>query len=56
MTREEYVERMEREDDWAPGWDAIDREFDRGNVHRALPSLWSLWQMGVLTQAFTGVL
>ena len=29
MTREEYVERMEKEDDWAPGWDAIDREFDR---------------------------
>ena len=24
MTREEYVERMEKEDDWAPGWDAID--------------------------------
>ena len=29
MTREEYVERIEKEDDWAPGWDAIDREFDR---------------------------
>nr|WP_294494323.1 hypothetical protein [uncultured Mediterraneibacter sp.] len=29
MTREEYMERMEKVDDWAPGWDAIDREFDR---------------------------
>ena len=29
MTREEYVEKMKKDDDWAPGWDAIDREFDR---------------------------
>ena len=32
MTREEYVERMEKEDDWAPGWDAIDREFDYQHI------------------------
>lgn len=29
MTKEEYIKRMHTEDDWAPGWDAIDTEFDR---------------------------
>ena len=24
MTREEYIARMNSEDDWAPGWDAIE--------------------------------
>ena len=29
MTREEYVARMNSEDDWAPGWDAVEEEFNR---------------------------
>ncbi len=29
MTKEEYVEKMNNDEDWAPGWDAIDAEFDR---------------------------
>ena len=29
MTKEEYIKRMNEEDDWAPGWDAIEEEFER---------------------------
>lgn len=29
MTKQEYMERMEHEEDWAPGWDAIEAEFER---------------------------
>ena len=29
MTKEEYCKRMQEEEDWAPGWDAIDQEFER---------------------------
>lgn len=29
MTKEDYIKKMEEEEDWAPGWDAIDEEFDR---------------------------
>ena len=29
MTKEEYLERKNKEEDWAPGWDAIEKEFDR---------------------------
>lgn len=29
MTKEEYIKRMHDEEDWAPGWDAIDEEFAR---------------------------
>ena len=29
MTKEEYIEKMNSDDDWAPGWDAIDGEFSR---------------------------
>lgn len=29
MTREEYLARMNSEDDWAPGWDAVEEEFNR---------------------------
>lgn len=29
MTREEYSKRMQMDAEWAPGWDAIDREFSR---------------------------
>ena len=29
MTREEYIARMNSEDDWSPGWDAIEEEFNR---------------------------
>ena len=29
MTREEYIARMNSEDDWAPGWDAIEEELNR---------------------------
>ena len=29
MTQEEYRARMNSEDDWAPGWDAIEEEFSR---------------------------
>ncbi len=29
MTLEEYKERLENDDDFAPGWDAIDEEFER---------------------------
>ena len=28
MTKEEYVKRMKEDDEWAPGWEAIDAEFD----------------------------
>ena len=28
MTKEEYIKRCEEEDDWAPGWDAIDACFE----------------------------
>ena len=27
MTKEEYLERKNKEEDWAPGWDAIEEEF-----------------------------
>ncbi len=29
MTKREYVKRMKEEEDWAPGWDAIEAEFAR---------------------------
>ena len=29
MTKEEYINRMKEDEEWAPGWDAIDAEFDR---------------------------
>lgn len=29
MTKEEYIKRMNEDHEWAPGWDAIDAEFDR---------------------------
>ena len=29
MTKEEYIKRMKEDDEWAPGWEAIDAEFDR---------------------------
>ena len=29
MTKEEYVQKMKENDEWAPGWEAIDAEFDR---------------------------
>ncbi|MBQ8568491.1 MAG: suppressor of fused domain protein [Oscillospiraceae bacterium] len=29
MTKEEYIRRMNESDDWAPGWEAIDNEFER---------------------------
>ena len=29
MTREEYVERMNSDAEWAPGWDAVETEFGR---------------------------
>ena len=29
MTREEYMARLNSEDDWAPGWDAVEEEFAR---------------------------
>ncbi len=29
MTKEEYVKRMKEDNEWAPGWEAIDAEFDR---------------------------
>lgn len=29
MTREEYIKRMQEDEEWAPGWDAIDSEFGR---------------------------
>ena len=29
MTKEEYIKRMNEEDDWVPGWDAIEEEFER---------------------------
>ena len=29
MTKEEYIKKMNEEDDWAPGWAAIDDEFAR---------------------------
>lgn len=29
MTKDEYIKRMNEEDDWAPGWDAIEAEFER---------------------------
>lgn len=29
MTKEEYIKRMKEDSEWAPGWDAIDSEFDR---------------------------
>lgn len=29
MTLEEFKKRMEAEEDWAPGWEIIDKEFDR---------------------------
>lgn len=29
MTCEEYSKRMQMDEEWAPGWDAIDREFSR---------------------------
>lgn len=29
MTKEEYRKRMDEDNEWAPGWDAIEAEFDR---------------------------
>ena len=29
MTKEEYIRKMNEENDWAPGWDAIEAEFSR---------------------------
>ena len=29
MTKEEYINRMKEDEEWAPGWEAIDAEFDR---------------------------
>ena len=29
MTKEEFRKRLEEESDWAPGWDAIEKEFSR---------------------------
>ncbi len=29
MTKEEYIAKMKSEEDWAPGWDAIEAEFER---------------------------
>ena len=29
MTKEEYIKKMKEDDEWAPGWEAIDAEFDR---------------------------
>lgn len=29
MTKEEYIEKMNADHEWAPGWDAIDGEFSR---------------------------
>ncbi|MCQ2465201.1 MAG: suppressor of fused domain protein [Oscillospiraceae bacterium] len=29
MTREEYIAKMNEDLDWAPGWDAVEEEFDR---------------------------
>ena len=29
MTREEYIKKMNEDDEWAPGWDAIEAEFAR---------------------------
>ncbi len=29
MTKREYIKRMKEEEDWAPGWDAIEAEFSR---------------------------
>lgn len=29
MTKEEYIKRMKEDNEWAPGWEAIDAEFDR---------------------------
>ena len=28
MTKEEYIKRMKEDEEWSPGWDAIDEEFD----------------------------
>ena len=28
MTKEEYIQKMNKQEDWAPGWDAIDDVFD----------------------------
>lgn len=29
MTKEDYLKKMNEDEEWAPGWDAIDEEFDR---------------------------
>lgn len=29
MTKEEFIEKMEADPEWAPGWDVIDKEFER---------------------------
>ena len=29
MTKEEYIKRMNEDEEWAPGWDAIEAEFER---------------------------
>ena len=29
MTKEEYIKRMKEDNEWVPGWEAIDAEFDR---------------------------
>ena len=29
MTKEEYIAKMNEDHEWAPGWDAIQNEFDR---------------------------
>lgn len=29
MTKEEYISKMQEDENWTPGWDAIEEEFDR---------------------------
>ena len=29
MTKEEYIKKMHEDDEWSPGWDAIEAEFER---------------------------
>ena len=33
MTKEEYRKRMDEDNEWAPGWDAIEAEFDLSLIH-----------------------
>ena len=29
MTKEEFIAKMEADEEWAPGWEVIDKEFER---------------------------